>query len=92
MKKLISSIILGLALISTNISCTENVRARSWGGSQVIKIPCNQKIFDVTWKNTDLWYATRPMLENEEPVKVTFKEKSSFGLNEGTITFVECKQ
>lgn len=70
-------------------SCTENERARSWGGTANVDIPAGQKLFDVTWKENELWYATRPMREGETPEVYTFQEKSAFGLMEGKVIFTE---
>lgn len=73
-------------------SCTENARARHWGGTQNIKVPCGHKAINHTWKNNDLWYSTRPFREGEVPETTTFREKSSFGNMEGKIVFKECRK
>ncbi len=75
------------------LGCTENERARAWDGKSTVELKCNQKLFDVTWKNADLWFATRPMRAGEEAERYTFSESSNWGMMEGTVTFVEsvCK-
>jgi|10_taG_2_1085330.scaffolds.fasta_scaffold09961_2 hypothetical protein len=73
------------------LGCTENQRARQWGGESNIQLKCDQKLFDVTWKRTDLWYATRAMRDNETPETYLFAEDSSWGMMEGTVKFVETK-
>lgn len=92
MKKFVSLLIV-TSLISLTLGCTENKRARSWGGKSTVELKCNHKLFDVTWKNADLWFATRPMRDGEETERYTFSESSSWGVMEGTVTFVEsvCK-
>jgi len=72
-------------------SCTENIRAKSFGGDVIINIPKNNKVENITWKENQLWYSYRPMLENEQPYTQIFKENSSWGVLEGTVTFIESK-
>ena len=73
------------------ISCTENQRAKKWGGSANVELPNNTKLINVTWKNADLWYLTRPMKANEIPETHTFQERSNFGIIEGKVIFTESK-
>lgn len=79
-----------VALISF-ISCTENQRVKQFGGSGTIVLPKGQKLINVTWKDDNLWYITRPM-NNKDSVEVyTFKEDSSFGLMNGEFVIKESK-
>lgn len=72
-------------------SCTENSRARTMGGTATIELPKNTELVNVTWKETQLWYLTRPMRADETPETLTFKEKSSLGIVEGTVLFKESR-
>lgn len=72
------------------VGCTENVRARQFGGSVTMNMPCGHKVVNVTWKEGDIWYLTRPMREGEVPETHTFHESSNFGIAEGTILLKEC--
>tara|TARA_R110000737_G_scaffold345715_2_gene374584 strand:- start:4284 stop:4589 length:306 start_codon:yes stop_codon:yes gene_type:complete len=81
--------LIALTLFST--SCTENQRAKSFGGEATVEVEAGQKLFDITWKDEDLWYATRPMREGETAETITFQEQSSFGLLEGTVIFKEAE-
>jgi hypothetical protein len=47
------------------------------------------KLVNITWKEDDVWYLTRPMHSEEVPEEYTFKESSSFGIMEGTMTIKE---
>lgn len=89
--KLLAFTIVVLALAS----CTENSRARNYGGTQTVNLPPNTKLINATWKSyesgSSLWYLTRPMRADETAETLTFQEKSSFGLIEGTVNFVESK-
>lgn len=71
--------------------CTQNQRAKHWGGTQTIVLPTGQKFVGVTWEETHLWYAYRAMRTNETPETVTLQEQSSWGLIQGKVVFVESK-
>lgn len=73
-------------------SCTENQRAKRFGGTMQIGLPPNYKLENVTWKNEQMWYLTRPMRVDEKAEIYQFQEKSSFGLVEGSVIFTESKQ
>lgn len=87
MRKAIIAVILGVMLIATG--CTENQRTRYYGGNQTIDLPAGQKFLEVTWKDSDLYYLTRPMRDGETAETYTFQEKSDYGVFEGTIKIVE---
>lgn len=71
--------------------CTENQRARNFGGKASVDVQKGQKVLTVTWKDDDLWILTRPMREDEKPEVLTFKQDSSFGTLSGEVTIVEQK-
>jgi hypothetical protein len=71
------------------VGCTENQRARNFGGTSNVDLPAGQKMINVTWKGDDLWYATRPMRSDEQPETYTFKESSSMGITSGTVILKE---
>ena len=72
-------------------ACTANQRAKTFGGEMIIQVPCDQVVFDVTWKSEDLWYATQPARPDWRPERKTFIEASSFGVIEGKVTLVESR-
>jgi hypothetical protein len=84
-------IILSLLALVTLISCTENVRAKSWGGTMSINVPKGNKVTNITWKEGDLWYSYRPLQDGEEPTIQTFVEESNLGIMEGKVIFIESK-
>lgn len=66
MKKTLAAIISALCIITLIIlgatSCTDNQRAKSFGGTSTINLPAGEKLVTVTWKGeADIWYLTRPM-------------------------------
>lgn len=71
------------------VACTDQSVARNWGGAASVEVPCDQVLFDVTWKEDSLWYATSPARAGWEPQVYTYHESSSFGLVQGTVTFTE---
>ena len=89
MKRITIAIVLAAAFLT---SCTQNEMAKNFGGSMTINLPANQKLVNVTWKDNEVWYLARPMKADETPETWTFQEKSSYGIQEGTITLVESKK
>jgi uncharacterized lipoprotein YehR (DUF1307 family) len=73
------------------IGCTDNYRAKHYGGTMKIDLEPSQKLVDVTWKGNSLWYMTKPMSETDIAETYTFKEESGFGLVEGKVIFIESK-
>ena len=54
-----------------------------------IAVPADQKLINVTWKETEVWILTRPMRADETPETYSFYEKSTWGLMEGEIKLIE---
>jgi len=82
-------IVLSLALVL--VGCTENQRARNFGGSATEKLPPGRKLVNVTWKQDNMWLLTRPMTTNDVAETYKFAESSSFGLVQGDVTIIESK-
>jgi hypothetical protein len=87
MKKLF----LAIGIIVMLGSCTENNRVKNWGGDGTLTLPKGQKLINVTWKESQIWYLTRPMTPQDSCQIYTFHESSSWGVMEGTYTIVEVK-
>lgn len=88
MKKLGGMMIFALLAVSI-IGCTQQERAKKFGGSATIELPPNTKLVTATWKDDNLWYLIRPMRGDERPENYTFIESSSFGIIEGEVLIVE---
>lgn len=73
------------------ISCTENQRARQFGGEMTIRLKPGEKLMMATWKNDDLFYLTEPMEEGYVPKVKNFYEDSSYGIMQTTVTFIESR-
>ena len=49
-----------ITLLFTLLACTDTQRTKVFGGEMTVQVPCDQVVFDVTWKGENLWYATQP--------------------------------
>jgi hypothetical protein len=87
MKKLFLVIVMGVMVTS----CTENNRVKNWGGEGNINLPKGRKLVNVTWKENQIWYLTRPMDSNDVAESYQFQEESSWGVMEGTYNIIETK-
>jgi hypothetical protein len=84
--------VLIIALVAISLaSCTENSQVKNWGGEGTLKLPKGEKLVNVTWKESELWYLTRPMNSTDVAETYKFHEESRFGMLEGTYNIVESK-
>jgi hypothetical protein len=77
MKKLMI-ILVAMVIMS---SCTENARARHFGGTETLALKPNEVVLNVTWKESQMWICTQDTITRV----VYFREKSSWGVMEGTV-------
>lgn len=74
------------------VGCAQDM-AKNMGGSTTIYLGPNQKLEEITWKgDSDLWYLTRPMRNDEVAETHTFTQSKDLGLFEGTVIIVETKE
>lgn len=92
MKKKLSAILTLLVLSLSLCGCTEQYMTKEFGGSMILELPVNQKLEEITWKDDNLWYLTRPMREDEEAETHVFQASSAWGVFEGTVTVIEKKE
>lgn len=88
-KKIIAGIML-LVVMGFSLTGCKSV-AKKMGGTISIDVPKGQKVIEATWKDSDVWYLTRPMREDEKPEIFTLQEDSNFGIMEGKVIFKESK-
>ena len=62
MKKLLLGLVVGIGLIS----CTENSRVKTFGGTGDINLPKGQKLVNTTWTGEQIWYLSRPFRKDED--------------------------
>ena len=80
-----------IAIFLALLACTDNQRSKVFGGTMEIKLPCDQVVFDVTWKGENLWYATQPPRPDWRPETKRFVEYSSYGLIQGEVLLIESR-
>jgi hypothetical protein len=80
-----------LTLLLTLLACTDNQRTKAFGGTMRVTVPCDQVVFDVTWKGEDLWYATQPAGQGWRPETKRFAEYSSYGVIQGEVILTESR-
>lgn len=70
---------------------TDQIRAKKFGGTMIVKVEKGQKFVNVTWKENDLWVVSRPIQEGEviETKPYLFQQKTSFGIREGKVEIYE---
>jgi hypothetical protein len=72
--------LIGILALSL-FSCTENSRAKQWGGTEELTLKKNEVLINMTWKESNLWVQT---LDTTTGIQY-FREKSSWGWLEGEI-------
>ena len=77
MRKLTMIAITLLALVS----CTDNQRARSFGGTETVKLEPNEKFINITWKQDNLWIIVQDTITGNYYAR----EKSNFGVLQGKV-------
>lgn len=63
--------------------------AKNFGGNIILELDPGRKLEEITWKDSNLWYLTRPMRDGEQAETHTFQCKSEFGVFEGSVTVIE---
>lgn len=74
-----------IAILFAVTACTQNQRARNYGGTETIIVAKNEEILNASWKGDQLWV----LIKNKETNEITLQEKSSWGVVEGKIKFVK---
>ena len=81
MKRLLFLLLIIIAIAVSVSSCTENERAKNYGGKEEITLKPSEEFVNATWKDDNLWLITKDTLTNE----YIMREKSSYGIWEGEI-------
>lgn len=89
MRKKILAGLTALTLIFGVTGCQS--AAKNLGGDYTLKLPKNEKLVMITWKDNSLWYLTKPMAEDDIAETYKFQESAEFGIMEGTVTVIETK-
>lgn len=86
----VKNIVLVLMLLFSLVGC--NSVAKDFGGSITVNLDPNVKLETITWKNSSLWYLTRPMKDSDVPEVHVFQQSSEWGVFEGKVTIIESKE
>ena len=79
-------LVAGAAILT---GCTDQQRAKSFGGTATIELEQGKKLVVVTWKGEDLWLMTRDWRDGDRAETYKFAESSSWGFMEGTVVIKE---
>lgn len=90
MKKVLFIVSIILAMF-INVSCTENYRAREFGGTVTIHVEKGKKVMMATWKGEDLFYMVEDMEDDYVPHNKKLIESSAYGIIESNVIFVESR-
>lgn len=82
-------VIAALSALVLLSGCTEQQRARAWGGTATNNLAVCQKLVHMAWKESDLWILTRPMRSGEVAERYEFTQSSSSGFLNGTVIVQE---
>lgn len=85
--RIIVSLIVGLVMSG----CTQNQRAKAFGGVAHESLPAGRKLINATWKDDDLWFLTRAMTSSDVAETYEFIESSSFGILNGKVVIKESR-
>lgn len=80
-------LLVGAALMAGG--CTEQQRAKNWGGEATVELEAGRKLVVVTWKGDEIWFLTRDMREGDRVETYEFAENSSWGIMEGKVIIKE---
>lgn len=72
-------LLLAVAMFAT--SCTENQRAKRFGGKMEYTVPAGEEFINATWKDNNLWVITK----ETKTGTVYMHEVSDYGILEGTV-------
>lgn len=86
MKKKLLKMIAALLLVGSCTGC-QSV-AKNFGGTVNITLNPGEKLEEITWKDSDLWYLTRPMRDEEYAEIHEFNQSTDMGF-EGKVIIKE---
>lgn len=63
--------------------------AKNFGGNITLELDPGRKLEEITWKDSNLWYLTRPMRDGEQAETHIFQCDSEWDVFEGSVTVIE---
>ncbi len=79
------------ALVTATLTVTGCQKAaRDYGTTMTINLKPGEKLEEITWKDdSDLWYLTRPMRDEEKAETHRFRQSKDFSIIEGEVVIIE---
>ena len=78
-----------MVVVTVFLAGCDQWASRKICGDYTLNLPEGEKLVNVTWKESSIWYLTKPMEEGDEAETYKFQADSLFGVFEGTVTIVE---
>lgn len=78
-----------IAMAVCQVSCTDNEKAKNYGGTIEYTLDAGQKFVNATWKDDNLWIISEQRSDTVAPRTITMTEKSSYGIYEGKVIIHE---
>jgi hypothetical protein len=85
MRKLFALVLISMLTMLVATSCTDQQRAKKWGGSMSYNIAEGEHFVNATWKDADLWIIT----QNDATGVYYMQESSNWGILEGKVTITD---
>jgi hypothetical protein len=86
-KAVLPFVALAAATVFSLSSCKFFVK--KYGGSTTVEISKDEKLVNLSWKQTSLWVLTRVRKPGEQPETYQYQEDSNLGFLEGRVTIIE---
>lgn len=90
MKKKLIVLLCVITMLFGFTGCS-NYTTQYLGNDMTIHLEPNNKLVHITWKDSGLWFLTKPMTEDDVAETYLFQQKSEWGVYEGTVTVIESK-
>lgn len=81
MKKIFAFLLIAFLFSIAATSCTEQERAKSWGGTTNYTIPADEVFVNATWKDDNLWV----ICYKPSTKQYVMHESSSWGVMQGIV-------
>lgn len=78
-----------VSILAFALTGCDQVLVRSGFSNMTINLPCGHKYVNASWKEAEIWYATRPANPGETFVTVTYKQQTPVNILSGSVMFVE---
>lgn len=85
-------ILVAVILIANLCSCTENERAKNWGGTMTVDVEPGYEVMMATFKSdASMWYMVRKMADDYTPTDKILIEDSGWDIIHGKVIFHESR-